>query len=53
MKIRVRISLTGDDLMLIVNSNETVASAKKKLQELVNSKDASHVSFTSFAINLP
>lgn len=31
MKIRVRVSLTGDDVILIVNSNETVASAKRRL----------------------
>ena len=48
MKIRVRISLTGDDVLLIVFSNETVASAKKKLQEMIKSKDASHVSGNRF-----
>lgn len=36
MKIRVRVSLTGDDVILIVNSNETVASAKRRLIAQVN-----------------
>lgn len=32
MKIRVRISLTGDDIVMILNSAETIVSAKRKLQ---------------------
>ena len=43
LKIRVRISLTGNDIVLIVNSGETVASAKKKLQEAVKDSDINHV----------
>ena len=49
LKIRVRISLTGDDIVLIVNSAETVASAKKKLQEVIKGKEVNHVrNFDSF-----
>ena len=31
-KIRVRISLTGDDVVLIVNTADTILAAKRKLQ---------------------
>ncbi len=31
-KVRVRISLTGDDVVLVVNTAETIFSAKKRLQ---------------------
>ena len=31
-KVRVRISLTGDDVVLIVNTAETILVAKRKLQ---------------------
>jgi hypothetical protein len=31
-KVRVRVSLTGDDVVLVVNTAETVLSAKRKLQ---------------------
>ncbi len=31
-KVRVRISLTGDDVVLIVNTADTILSAKRKLQ---------------------
>ena len=37
-KIRVRISLTGDDVVLIVNTAETVLSAKRKLQSQESGK---------------
>ena len=52
LKIRVRISLTGDDIVLIVNSAETVASAKKKLQEAVKNSDINHVSKSIYNGNL-
>jgi hypothetical protein len=45
LKIRLRISLTGDDIVLILNSGETVWSAKKKLQEVIKNNDVNHVSF--------
>lgn len=32
LKVRVRVSLTGDDVVLIVNTAETVLSAKRRLQ---------------------
>lgn len=34
LKVRVRISLTGDDVKLVVNTSDTVQSAKRKLYEM-------------------
>ena len=37
-KVRVRVSLTGDDVVLIVNTADTVLAAKRKLQAQENIK---------------
>lgn len=37
-KVRVRVSLTGDDVILIVNTADTVLTAKRKLQAQENVK---------------
>ena len=36
-KVRVRVSLTGDDVVLVINTAETVLSAKRKLQAVSGS----------------
>ena len=36
-KVRVRVSLTGDDVVLVINTAETVLSAKRKLQAISGS----------------
>jgi len=33
LKVRVRVSLTGEDVRLVINSRDTVAQAKRKLHE--------------------
>ena len=33
LKVRVRVSLTGEDVRLVLNTRDTVAQAKRKLQE--------------------
>ena len=36
LKVKVRISLTGEDVRLILNTMETIGMAKKKLQDQEN-----------------